>query len=661
MPTLSCPSPESLAAEGGGDNTLALLSAAPREQLIALLRHCAAELAHAQAGGGGGNHHYHRTLAAAASAEEAELPECEAVDDTLVPPDPEFYMCVATVVFLIVMAGLMAGCTMGILSLDPLTLKLKQSEGEPADKVAAEAVLGILQSKPANPAEKPRSRRHHMLVALLLCNALANEALPIFLDRLVSAQMAVLLSVTCVLVFGEILPSAIMTGPAQLRIAAMLAPLVGALMWLTAPLSIPIAWVLDTVIGDHDGVTRFKRNEFKAIVKMQARAKGWARRTMAANAAAAQQQPSHVPAMLSVSRQSSGMSTIASSAASPFGGLPSPFGSPVPKDAPADFGGASERSSSTRAQEGSERSSGRPSRTPAELRRQLSDVLVQTRKEREQQDNVFGASLKKLVSFGGGLLGKEDEGKEEDREASCASSSSATAATAKSSDKDARRRTMVAQPPGGEHGSTADTEFSDDEVTILHAVFSLQSRTVKELLEPGINTFEDIKMLPIQETMDLETMTLISRWGVSRIPIYDGPRGNIRGSIIVKEHLALDPDDKVPISKLKLRTPVLMSPDTSMFDALNVFQTGRSHLALVTPYVREIEACWRDGTPFPEEVRILGLCTIEDVIEELIGEEIVDEFDVDVESMRAASPQTEAARAVPFGANDPLLVEEGTR
>ena len=52
---------------------------------------------------------------------------------------------------------------------------------------------------------------------------------------------------------------------------------------------------------------------------------------------------------------------------------------------------------------------------------------------------------------------------------------------------------------------------------------------------------------------------------------------------------------------------------------------------------------------------------IEDVIEELIGEEIVDEFDVDVESMRAASPQTEAARAVPFGAKDPLLVEEGAR
>jgi metal transporter CNNM len=43
---------------------------------------------------------------------------------------------------------------------------------------------------------------HWLLVTLLLCNACAMEALPIFLDRILSAWAAVLLSVTAILIFG---------------------------------------------------------------------------------------------------------------------------------------------------------------------------------------------------------------------------------------------------------------------------------------------------------------------------------------------------------------------------------------------------------------------------------------------------------------------------
>jgi metal transporter CNNM len=53
---------------------------------------------------------------------------------------------------------------------------------------------------------------HQLLVTLLLCNALVVEALPIFLDRLgLSSVQAVLLSVTAVLIAGEIIPQAICT------------------------------------------------------------------------------------------------------------------------------------------------------------------------------------------------------------------------------------------------------------------------------------------------------------------------------------------------------------------------------------------------------------------------------------------------------------------
>lgn len=67
------------------------------------------------------------------------------------------------------------------------------------------------------------NNHHWLLVTLLLCNAIANEALPLFLDKLVPAWLAVVLSVSFVLLFGEIIPSALFTGPSQLRVSSYFA------------------------------------------------------------------------------------------------------------------------------------------------------------------------------------------------------------------------------------------------------------------------------------------------------------------------------------------------------------------------------------------------------------------------------------------------------
>jgi len=54
----------------------------------------------------------------------------------------------------------------------------------------------------------PLVKRHHLLlVTLLMANALAMEALPLVLDRMVPSWAAVLLSVTAVLFFGEYVTS----------------------------------------------------------------------------------------------------------------------------------------------------------------------------------------------------------------------------------------------------------------------------------------------------------------------------------------------------------------------------------------------------------------------------------------------------------------------
>jgi len=98
-----------------------------------------------------------------------------------------------------------------------------------------------------------------LLVTLLLSNATAMEALPIFLDKLVPSFWAVLISVTMVLFFGEIIPQAICIGPQQLVIAEKVAPMVRFLMITLGFICYPISLILDKLLGEHD-LTRFKND-----------------------------------------------------------------------------------------------------------------------------------------------------------------------------------------------------------------------------------------------------------------------------------------------------------------------------------------------------------------------------------------------------------------
>ena len=85
------------------------------------------------------------------------------------------------------------------------------------------------------------------------------EALPIFLDALVPSFWAVMISVTAVLFFGEIIPQAICIGPNQLVIAEKIAPLVKTLMFFLGIICYPISRILDHILGEH-GMVRFKND-----------------------------------------------------------------------------------------------------------------------------------------------------------------------------------------------------------------------------------------------------------------------------------------------------------------------------------------------------------------------------------------------------------------
>lgn len=88
----------------------------------------------------------------------------------------------------------MSGLTVGYSSISPLQLEIKLENGTPEEIEAAKRILPILE------------RKHLMLATLLLSNALAMESLPIFLDAIMPASLAILISTTVVLIFGEVLP-----------------------------------------------------------------------------------------------------------------------------------------------------------------------------------------------------------------------------------------------------------------------------------------------------------------------------------------------------------------------------------------------------------------------------------------------------------------------
>jgi metal transporter CNNM len=115
------------------------------------------------------------------------------------PPamDVEDVVLVAIAALLVLMSGLMSGLTLGLMSLDKVDMELLKRTGTEHEKRMAARITPII------------SNQHYLLVTLLMCNAVAMEGLPLVLDRLADPWIAVLISVSVVLVFGEIVPQAV--------------------------------------------------------------------------------------------------------------------------------------------------------------------------------------------------------------------------------------------------------------------------------------------------------------------------------------------------------------------------------------------------------------------------------------------------------------------
>jgi len=155
---------------------------------------------------------------------------------------------------------------------------------------------------------------------------------------------------------------------------------------------------------------------------------------------------------------------------------------------------------------------------------------------------------------------------------------------------------------GGEQGI-----LEAEEEQMINAVIELGSRRVHEVMVPRTA----IVGLPASATFDEAIDTIIAE-GHSRVPVYETSVDDVVGILYAKDLLPfLKSDAAVQTSvRTMLRTPVFVPESMSIDDLLHEFQRRKVHLAIVMDEY---------GGP-------AGLVTIEDLLEEIVGE-IQDEYD----------------------------------
>uniref|UniRef100_A0A8B9K2Y9 Metal transporter n=1 Tax=Astyanax mexicanus TaxID=7994 RepID=A0A8B9K2Y9_ASTMX len=158
-----------------------------------------------------------------------------------------------------------------------------------------------------------------------------------------------------------------------------------------------------------------------------------------------------------------------------------------------------------------------------------------------------------------------------------------------------------------------------EELNMIQGALELRTKTVEDVMTPLSNCF----MIHSDAVLDFNTMSEIMESGYTRIPVFEDDRTNIVDILFVKDLAFVDPDD---CTTLKTITKFYNHPihfvfhDTKLDSMLEEFKKGKSHLAIVQKVNNEGE-----GDPFYE---VLGLVTLEDVIEEIIKSEILDESDL---------------------------------
>ncbi len=162
---------------------------------------------------------------------------------------------IALIVILMLMSGLFSGLNLGLMALDPTTLKIIMKSGKKRQRWYAQIIFQV------------RKHGNYLLCTLLLGNVLMNSTLTVILDSVLpSGIYAVVASTIIIVIFGEIVPQAICSRYGLL-VGVWTIPLTLLFMAITFPLSFPISLILNCVLGKEIGAV-YKRDQLLQLLSV---------------------------------------------------------------------------------------------------------------------------------------------------------------------------------------------------------------------------------------------------------------------------------------------------------------------------------------------------------------------------------------------------------
>ncbi|KAE9051585.1 hypothetical protein PR001_g1312 [Phytophthora rubi] len=158
-----------------------------------------------------------------------------------------------------------------------------------------------------------------------------------------------------------------------------------------------------------------------------------------------------------------------------------------------------------------------------------------------------------------------------------------------------------------------------DEGSIIRGAMTFGNKTARSIMTPVDRVF----MTPISAMLDRVLIHSILASGFSRVLVHGDSVNDIIGTIHVKDLIFVDPKESTLLSsffQIFGRTTRAVAPDCRLSALLHTFKSESAHLVLVKQ-PQTIDATGDMHT-------LLGIVTLEDVLEEILQAEILDEGDV---------------------------------
>jgi CBS domain containing-hemolysin-like protein len=159
-------------------------------------------------------------------------------------------------------------------------------------------------------------------------------------------------------------------------------------------------------------------------------------------------------------------------------------------------------------------------------------------------------------------------------------------------------------------------EITPEESHMVHNIIELENQQVRDIMTPRTVIFSLDASLTVEEALPK-----VNTRGLTRIPVYEDDREHIVGYVMFQDLSAAHTAHRDETKLHAIAKPLSFIPETvNCLTLLTTFLKNRRHIAIVSD----------------EYGGVAGLVTLEDLLETLLGEEIVDETDRVVDLQQSA-------------------------